>query len=506
MGAPTASYYVQPHIRVHRPRLIEIQWHSTILNLQLTQARRNRDMSGESIFRHGKAESMPDYTSYKLLPKTGSNSQSVKSVISHHRYHLYYRITRIPFSHHTVCPDAHLQLNVLPAQHCCTNPHSTKHLFNDTGHETSGDGAATLTDVEALANLDGVGLVELGNHLDVVARHDHLGVRILGALGEVERDGLVGGTEVDLGAVVAVEAGVAATLLLGEDVERAEELLVRTDLAGNGHDHAAPNVLTADTTEEKAGVVTSAGLLARLLEGLDVGDLGLDDLLALANKLDLSVALEDTALNTARDDGATARDGEDVLDGHEEGLLEGTVGGGNPRVDGLEKLVDPLVADLGPLVLHGAERGAHDDGGVVALEAVVGEQLTHLHLDELQHLGVLDGVDLVDEDDDPLDTDLAGEEQMLPGLGHLAVRGGDDDDGAVHAGRTSNHVLDVIGVTGAVDVRVVPVVGRVLDVRGGDGDTAFPLLGRPVDGAVLEVVGVPLLRLPLGDGRRERSL
>jgi hypothetical protein len=95
---------------------------------------------------------------------------------------------------------------------------------------------------------------------------------------------------------------------------------------------------------------------------------------------------------------------------------------------------------------------------------------------------------------------------VLTGLGHLTIRRGDDDDGAVHAGGTGNHVLDVIGVTGAVDVRVVPLLGRVLDVGGRDGDTALPLLGGLVNGAIVKEVGQALLGLSLGDGGGEGRL
>ena len=60
---------------------------------------------------------------------------------------------------------------------------------------------------------------------------------------------------------------------------------------------------------------------------------------------------------------------------------------------------------------------------------------------------------------------LAGEQDVLARLGHRAVRRGDDEDGAVHLGGAGDHVLDVVGVTGAVDVGVVALVGLVLDVR-----------------------------------------
>lgn len=68
-----------------------------------------------------------------------------------------------------------------------------KVLLEDAGDETGGDGTATLTDVEALTLLNGEGLVDLADHLDVVTGHDHLGVGVLGSLGPVESGGLVCG-------------------------------------------------------------------------------------------------------------------------------------------------------------------------------------------------------------------------------------------------------------------------------------------------------------------------
>src|SRR5665647_389730 len=61
---------------------------------------------------------------------------------------------------------------------------------------------------------------------------------------------------------------------------------------------------------------------------------------------------------------------------------------------------------------------------------------------------------------------------VLAGLGHRAVDSSDHEDRAVHLGGTGDHVLDVVGVTRRVDVRVVPLLGLVLDVRDVDGDTA----------------------------------
>jgi hypothetical protein len=112
-------------------------------------------------------------------------------------------------------------------------------------------------------------------------------------------------------------------------------------------------------------------------------------------------------------------------------------------------------------------------------------ELAHLHLDQVQDLGVVDGVALVEEHHDAGHADLAGEEHVLAGLRHHRVEGGHHQDRAVHLRGAGDHVLDVVGVAGAVDVRVVAVVGLVLHVRRGDGHR---LGGVALDAALGDVL------------------
>ena len=163
-------------------------------------------------------------------------------------------------------------------------------------------------------------------------------------------------------------------------------------------------------------------------------------------------------------------------------------------------LTDFLVA------LERLERGALDDRGVVAREVVLVEEVLDLLLDELDQLLVVDHVDLVEEDDHVGHVHLLGEQDVLPRLRHRAVSGGHDQDRAVHLGGARDHVLHVVGVTGAVDVGVVAVLRLVLDVRGRDRDPALLLLGRVVDlveGLRLAAAG---LREHLRDRSRQRGL
>src|SRR5207237_5407317 len=68
------------------------------------------------------------------------------------------------------------------------------------------------------------------------------------------------------------------------------------------------------------------------------------------------------------------------------------------------------------------------------------------------------------------------------------------------------HVLDVVGVTRAVDVGVMTLGGRIFDVRRRDRNAALSLLGRLIDLIEGHERCCPFRRKDLGDGRRERGL
>jgi len=331
-------------------------------------------------------------------------------------------------------------------------------------------------------------------------------IALAGRMLKFKQSTLTGSTDEKLWSVVVVESSVTTTLLLGENVHGDEELLVGLDGTWLDNDHTTLNILTTDTTEEQTRVITSLRKVARLLESLNVGNLGLEWHTGLADKLNLGILLQHTTLNTARGDSTTTWDGKDILDGHQERLLHVTLRSWNPLVNGVHELVNLLNTNVVLSALNSAKSGTENDWSVVALETVAVEQLTHLHLDELQHLLVLDSIHLVHENDNALDTDLTSEQQVFSCLWHLAIRSGDNDDSTIHTGSTSDHVLDVIGVTRTVDVGIVALLGLVLDVGGGDGDTTLALFWSLVDSAILEVVGKTLLGLALGDGGGQGSL
>jgi hypothetical protein len=92
---------------------------------------------------------------------------------------------------------------------------------------------------------------------------------------------------------------------------------------------------------------------------------------------------------------------------------------------------------------------------------------------------------------------------MLAGLRHRTIRCADNEDCSVHLRRTGDHVLDVIGVTGTVDVRVVALFRLIFDVSRVDRDTTLFFLGGVIDFRVVLGSRETLFGQNIGDGSSE---
>src|SRR6478735_2005178 len=239
---------------------------------------------------------------------------------------------------------------------------SLSSLLHDRGHATGAHGAPTLADREAQALFHR----DRGDQLDLT--------------GEVRGPGDVGRAEVELGAVAVEERGVARTLLLGKHVDLGLEVRVRGDRAGLGQDLAALDVFLVDPPEEHPDVVPGAHLVQELAEHLQVGRrrlAGVGD----PDDLDLGHLREGPALDPARDDRAASGDREDILDRHQEGLVDVADRLGDVAVAGLQELVDRRPPGLVPL--ESLERRDLDHRDVIARELVGRKELADLELDEV---------------------------------------------------------------------------------------------------------------------------
>src|SRR5919108_3509275 len=371
-------------------------------------------------------------------------------------------------------------------------------LRDHLGGHARTNGAAALTDGEAHLLLDSNRGDELDLHGDAVARHHHLG-----AFGQLDLAGHVRGPNVELRPVALEEWRMPSALLLGQHVDLRVEFRVRLDRAGLGQNLAALDLLALDTAQQAADVVARLARVQQLVEHLDPGHDGLAGGMD-ADHLDFLVDLDLASLDPAGHDRAATFDREHVLDRHHERQVQRSLRYRDVAVDGVHQLYD-RVFPLG-ISLERLQRPDLDHRNILAGELVARQQLAHFELDQLENLGVVDGIDLVQGDDNLGHPDLAGQQDVLTGLRHGAVRRRDDQDRAVHLGGAGDHVLDVVGVPRAVDVRVVALLRLVLDVRRGDRDAAGLLLGGVIDRVEGAELREPLLRQDLRDGRRQGRL
>ena len=288
----------------------------------------------------------------------------------------------------------------------------------------------------------------------------------------------------ELGAVVVHKRRVATTLFLRQNVDLRRELLHGLDRAGGNHDLTTAHLLTLDTTQQSTHVVTSLTTVELLVEHLDTRQRRLE-VTTEANDLDFRALRDRTTLNTTRHDRTTTRNREHILHGHQERLVEVTRRQVKPSVRLLHQLQDRTAANLLVTALERSECRTRHNWRVVTVKSVRRQKLTHFHVHKLQHFLVIHLVDLVHKHDQLLDTDLTSQQQVLTRLRHLTVRSGHHNDRTVHLGSTRDHVTDVIGVSRAVDVRVVAVGRLVLDVRSRDRDTALLLFRRLVNRGIV---------------------
>src|SRR5208283_621560 len=100
-------------------------------------------------------------------------------------------------------------------------------LLQNFRNYAGADRLAALADSKAQSLVHCHGRYQLAEDLDVVARHHHLG-----ALGQGEHAGHVGGAEIELRAIAGEKRRMAAAFVLGQDVGRRLEVGVRGDRAG----------------------------------------------------------------------------------------------------------------------------------------------------------------------------------------------------------------------------------------------------------------------------------
>lgn len=300
-----------------------------------------------------------------------------------------------------------------------------------------------------------------------------------------------------MGSVTVENGGVTGTNLtrvVKDDnlgVERSS--LHRGVVLGVTTDVTSSDVLDGNVLDVETNVVsgeTLGDLLVVHLNGLDFsGNVG-------GSELDDHTGLDDTGLDSADRDCADTTDLVDVLERETEGLVGGS-GRGLDGVDGLEEgltLGNTRLGLLGPSLVPGHVLGLlqhvvtvptrdRDEGDSLGVVTDLLDETVGLLDDFVESvLGPLAGVHLVASNNELPDTEGEGEKGVLSGLTvlgdtslELTDTGGNDKDGTVSLGGTSDHVLDEVSVTGGVNDGDLVLGGLELPKSNVDGDTSLSL-------------------------------
>ena len=347
-------------------------------------------------------------------------------------------------------------------------------LVEDLGDLTRTYRTTTFTDSEAKTYAAGYWVDELNIDLNVVTWHHHFYT-----FGESDLTSYVKRTDVELWTILVVEWSVTTTFFLLQDVDRSLEARVRLNLTWLSDHHTTLDFVLVDTTEEKTDVVTSLTFVKDLTEHFDTRYNGLEVFSTETDDLYFVTCVDDTRFDTTRSNRTTTCDREYVFYWHEEGLIDVTWRQWDPCVYCIHEfhyLFFPL-----RFAIESTKSRTTDNRSVITIEVVAREQLTHVHLDKLEHFLVVYHIALVHEDNKAWNVYLTSEQNVLTSLRHRTIRCSNNDDSTVHLSSTRYHVLHIVSVPWAVYVSIVTVSRLILYVRGIDRDTTLLFFRSIVD-------------------------
>ena len=124
----------------------------------------------------------------------------------------------------------------------------------DLGNNTGTNGTAAFTDSKAEAFFNGDRGNQLNIHLDVIARHAHLG-----AFRQLDDTRNVSRSEIELRTIVVEERRMTAAFFLGQNINLTMEFGVRMNGARFAKNLAALDIRSLHAAEQRTDVIASLG-------------------------------------------------------------------------------------------------------------------------------------------------------------------------------------------------------------------------------------------------------
>ena len=270
------------------------------------------------------------------------------------------------------------------------------------------------------------------------------------------------------------------TFVLGQNIGFCLELGVRLHRTGLAQNLATLNVFTLRATQQRANVIASLTLIKQLAEHFNARHRRLHSRLQTDN-LNFLTNLHNAALNTTCHNRTATRNREHVFNRHQEGLINRTLRLRNISINRRHQLQNRLAANLRAAIFQSAQGRTLGDRNIIAREIIFRQQLTHLKLNQIEQFGIVNHVNLVHEHNKRRNANLAGQQNVLTGLRHRAISCRHNQNRAIHLRRAGDHVLHIVSMAGAINVRIVTIARLIFNVRCRNGNATRLFFGRLVN-------------------------
>ena len=295
------------------------------------------------------------------------------------------------------------------------------------------------------------------------------------------------------------ECSMTTAFVLGQNVNLSLEFHSGGNSAGFRDNLTFFDIRSVDTAEKRAYVIACHRFVKLFVEHFKTGDRGGLWFIDKTYNVRRIADVRNASFNSARSNGAAAGDGKYVFDGKKERLLVVAFRRRNVLVDGVHQFENALTFGSRKHVCIGSaarcffkrfERGTFDDRNIVAGEFVRRKQISYFHFNEFQKFGIVKLIAFVQEHNDVRNAYLTSEQDVLTSLGHRTVGCRNNEDRAVHLSSARNHVLNVVGVSRAVNVCIVTAGRFVFYVRGVNCNSACFLFGCFIDFVVTHLLSL----------------
>src|SRR3989339_1340566 len=337
-------------------------------------------------------------------------------------------------------------------------------LFYNLRYDSGADSFASFSDGEPLFFFQGDRGDQFNCELYRISGHNHFH-----ALRQSHISGNIGCSDVELRLVTVEKRCVPASFFFGQDINFGLKFSVRGDGARFGQNLSSAQIFFLQSSQKDTGVVSGHAFVKLFVEHFNAGN----DCLFRFSQTDyfhFFVHFDNSSFNSSGANSASSFNGKDVFYRHKERLV------GRP-----DRVRYVFVQSFGqfqnrlhPFIVHrlgfqSFKPGTSDYRGLISRETVFIEKLSDFGFNKVNQLFVVNHIHFVQKHDNGRNADLSSQKNMLSSLGHNAVGGGHDENGSVHLGGAGNHVFDVVGVSGSVNVGVVPLGVLVFAVMQSDG-------------------------------------